>query len=314
LAAFAILLLGGGLLATGANWARLKCEYLLPMFGRQCSTQEMAKVRDDLDFQGFVTEVPKEQPTPDKGTAGMAKGNGGGSKPQQDKPHGGGGGGRQETKPASFGKLPPASLDIPQVLAPDPHPPTIKNPHLPTPATIVADPVLFPPDPRDIAYGSPKSKSTETSSGPGTGGGIGEGTGGGVGSGEGGGVGPGRGGNTGGGDRHDGGGGPGGGGGGTDYDRVFKQSEVTRRATIIDKPEPLYTEEARKNQITGAVRVRMVLNANGSVTGIAAVSRLPDGLTEKAIEAARRIKFTPAEKDGRKVSQYVTIDYNFNIY
>jgi TonB family protein len=113
---------------------------------------------------------------------------------------------------------------------------------------------------------------------------------------------------------HAGGGGPGGGGGGTDYDKVFSPKEVTRRATIIDKPEPLYTEEARKNQITGAVRVRMVLNANGSVTGIAAVSRLPDGLTEKAIEAARRIKFTPAEKDGRKVSQYITIDYNFNIY
>jgi TonB family protein len=314
MAALAIMILGGGLLLTGANWARLKCEYLLPVFGRQCTSLELAKVRDDLDFQGFVTEVPKEQPTPDKGPAGNAKGTGGGSKPQQDKPHGGGGGGRQETKPASAGKLPPASLDIPQVLAPDPHPPTIKNPHLPTPATIVADPVLFPTDTRNLPYGDPKSKSTETSSGPGTGGGIGTGDGGGVGSGDGGGVGPGRGGNTGGGDRHDGGGGPGGGGGGTDYDRVFNPKEVTRRAQIIDRPEPLYTEEARKNQITGTVRVKMVLNANGSVTGVAAVSRLPDGLTEKAIEAAHRIKFVAAEKDGHKVSMYVTIDYNFNIY
>ncbi|HEX8163757.1 MAG TPA: energy transducer TonB [Pyrinomonadaceae bacterium] len=314
LAALAIMLLGGGLLATGANWGRLKCDYLLPLFGKRCSTQELAQVREDLEFQGMVTDVPKEQPTPDKGTAGTAKGTGGGSKPKQDKPHGGGGGGREEQKPASAGKLPPASLDIPQVRAPDPHPPTVKNPNLPVPASIVADPVLFPPDPRNIPYGDPKSKSTETSSGPGTGGGIGSGTGGGVGPGEGGGVGPGRGGNTGGGDRHDGGGGPGGGGGGTDYDKVFRPGEVTRRAQIIDRPEPLYTEEARKNQITGSVRVRMVLNANGSVTGVQAVSRLPDGLTEKAIEAAHRIKFSPAEKDGRKVSQYVTIDYNFNIY
>ncbi|MBA3323229.1 MAG: energy transducer TonB, partial [Pyrinomonadaceae bacterium] len=39
-----------------------------------------------------------------------------------------------------------------------------------------------------------------------------------------------------------------------------------------------------------------------------------DGLTEKAIEAARRITFTPAEKDGRPVSQYITLVYNFNIY
>jgi TonB family protein len=271
-------------------------------------------VREDLELQGLVTDIPEEQKKPDEGTAGNAKGKGGGSKPKQDKPGGGGGGGRQEQKPASFGKLPPASLDIPQVRAPDPHPPTIKNPSLPVPASIVADPVLFPPDNRQIAYGDPKSKSTETSSGPGTGNGIGTGTGGGVGSGEGGGVGPGRGGNTGGGDRHDGGGGPGGGGGGTDYSRTFNPREVTRKANITSKPEPLYTEEARKNQVTGTVRLRLILGASGSVSGITPLTRLPDGLTEKAIEAARRIAFTPAEKDGRKVSQYVTIEYNFNIY
>lgn len=271
-------------------------------------------VREDLELQSIVTEIPEEQKKPDEGTAGNAKGKGGGSKPKQEKPGGGGGGGRQEQKPASFGKLPPASLTVPQVRAPDPRPPTIKNPSLPVPASIVADPTLFPPDNRQIAYGDPKSRSTETSSGPGSGNGIGDGKGGGVGSGEGGGVGPGRGGNTGGGDRNDGGGGPGGGGGGTDYSKTFAARDVTRKAQITSKPEPLYTEEARKNQVTGTVRLRLILGASGSVSGITPVSRLPDGLTEKAIEAARRISFKPAEKDGRKVSQYVTIEYNFNIY
>jgi TonB family protein len=271
-------------------------------------------VREDLELQGLVTDIPEEQKKPDEGPAGNAKGKGGGSKPKQEKPGGGGGGGRQEAKPASFGKLPPASLEVPQVRAPDPRPPTIKNPSLPVPASIVADPTLFPPDNRQIAYGDPKSRSTETSSGPGSGNGIGTGTGGGVGSGEGGGVGPGRGGNTGGGDRNDGGGGPGGGGGGTDYSKTFAARDVTRKAQITSKPEPLYTEEARKNQVTGTVRLRLILGASGSVSGITPVSRLPDGLTEKAIEAARKIRFSPAEKDGRKVSQYVTIEYNFNIY
>jgi len=272
-------------------------------------------VREDLELQGLVTDIPEEQKKPDEGPAGNAKGKGGGSKPKQEKPGGGGGGGRQEAKPASFGKLPPASLTVPQVVAPNPRPPTIKNPSMPVVSTIDADPVLFPPDNRQIAYGDPKSRSTETSSGPGSGNGIGTGTGGGVGSGEGGGVGPGRGGNTGGGDRREGGGGPGGGGGGgPDYSKPFAAREVTRKAQIISKPEPLYTEEARKNQVTGTVRLRLILGANGSVSGISPVSRLPDGLTEKAIEAARRISFTPAEKDGRKVSQYVTIEYNFNIY
>ena len=272
------------------------------------------KIREDLEYQGLITDIPEDQKKPDDGPAGTNKGKGGGSKPEFERPHGGGGGGRQETKPASFGKLPPASMDIPQVVAPDPHPPVIQNPHLPTPATIDADPTLFPPDPRPLPYGDPKSHSTDPSSGPGTGNGIGTGAGGGVGSGEGGGVGPGRGGNTGGGDRAMGGGGPGGGGGGGDYNRTFTVKEVTKRAVILSKPEPTFTEEARKNNVTGEVILRMVLSSNGSVISIQPVKRLPDGLTERAIAAAKQIQFTPAEKDGHKVSQYVTVSYNFNIY
>jgi TonB family protein len=274
------------------------------------------RVREDLIYVGPLTEIPKEQPKPDEGTAGMAKGTGGGAKPERERAGGGGGGGRREDKPAVNGKLPQASL-LPQVLAPDPKPPTIAHPSLPTATTIRADPALFPTDTRATNYGDPKSKATELSSGAGEGNGIGEGTGGGVGSGEGGGVGPGRGGNTGGGDRNDGGGGRGGGGGGgaaVDYERTFKSGEVTRKAQITGKPEPLYTEEARRNQVTGTVRLRIILSASGRVTGITPLTKLPDGLTEKAIEAARRIAFTPAEKDGRKVSQYVQIEYNFNIY
>ncbi|MDX6695309.1 MAG: hypothetical protein QOF02_3861, partial [Blastocatellia bacterium] len=38
------------------------------------------------------------------------------------------------------------------------------------------------------------------------------------------------------------------------------------------------------------------------------------GLTEKAIAAARQIRFSPAMKDGRAVSQFVQIEYNFNLY
>jgi TonB family protein len=278
--------------------------------------QEADAVNPDLEYLGDITDIPDEQDKPDKGTAGMAKGNGGGSKPKLEKPQGGGGGGREELKPASYGKLPQASLDIPQIVAPDPHPPVIKNPSLPVAATIVADPALFPPDTRPIAYGDPKSRSTDVSSGPGSGNGIGNGMGGGVGSGEGGGVGPGRGGNTGGGDRRDGGGGPGGGGGGggEDYNKTFAPKDVTQKARIISRPEPQYTEEARKNQISGTVVLRAVLGSNGAVSGIRAVSGLPFGLTEKAITAAHQIKFVPAQKDGRAVSQYIQIEYNFNLY
>jgi TonB family protein len=281
---------------------------------QQARAAELAK-DEDIELTEMISDIPNEQPTPDEGTAGMAKGNGGGSKPKQEKAGGGGGGGREESEPASFGKLPQADLRIPQVVAPDPHPPVIKNPALPMPATLDADPALFPPDTRQLNYGDPKSKSTTASSGSGTGNGIGSGTGGGVGSGSGGGYGPGNGGNTGGGNRNEGGGGPGGGGGGgPDYNKIFSGKEVTSKARVLEKPEPTYTEAARKNQITGTVTLRAVFSSSGQVTNIHAVSGLPDGLTERAIAAAKSIRFVPASKDGHPVSMWMELQYNFNLY
>ena len=269
---------------------------------------------EQLELTQMITDIPTDQPTPDEGNAGMAKGNGGGSKAEKIKPGGGGGGGREEKTDASNGKLPQTSLTTPQVVAPDPHPPVIKNPALPMPATLDADPVLFPPDTRNLQYGDPKSKSTYPSSGPGTGNGIGSGTGGGVGPGSGGGYGPGEGGNTGGGPRREGGGGPGGGGGGTDYSRVFNSKDVTSKARVLEKPEPQYTENARKNQITGTVVLKAVFSSGGSITNITTIRGLPDGLTEKAIAAAKQIRFVPATKDGHPVSMWMQLEYNFNLY
>jgi TonB family protein len=279
---------------------------------RSKQQQMLAQANEELTLEQML-DIPAEQPTPDPGTAGLNKGSGGGSKPKQERPGGGGGGGREEAKPASFGKVPQASLEVPQVVAPDPKPVIPKNPALPVAATVVADPMLVPPDARMLPYGDYKSKSTDPSSGPGTGNGIGTGKGGGIGPGEGGGLGPGRGGNIGGGDFNAGGGGPGGGGGG-DYSRIFTGKDVTTKARLISKPEPQYTEEARKNQITGTVVLKCVFSSGGQVTQIRTVSGLPHGLTERAIAAARQIKFVPATKDGHQVSMWMQLEYNFNLY
>ncbi len=268
--------------------------------------------RADLELVEMV-DIPDNSEAKKEGAAGMDKGDGGGSLPEKRKAGGGGGGGRSEQTEASNGKLPQATF-LPQVLAPDPKPPNIKNPSLPTAATIQADPLLFPTDPRQIPYGDPKSDATALSSGTGTGNGIGSGSGGGVGSGSGRGYGPGSDYNTGGGPGTPGGGGRGGGGDNLDPNRVFKPNEVTTKARILSKPTPEYTEDARKNQVTGTVVLQMVLSSSGAVTNIRTVTGLPFGLTEKAIAAARRIQFSPATKEGRAVSQYVRVEYNFNIY
>ena len=96
--------------------------------------------------------------------------------------------------------------------------------------------------------------------------------------------------------------------------QVFSPREVSRKAVLVARAHPRYTEEARQQQVSGTVVLRAVFSSSGEVTGIRAVSGLPYGLTERAIAAARRMIFIPAMKDGRFVSQYIQIEYNFNLY
>jgi TonB family protein len=95
---------------------------------------------------------------------------------------------------------------------------------------------------------------------------------------------------------------------------AFTGKEVSTKAVVISKPEPSYTEAARKYQITGTVVLRCVFGADGLVKHLLVIEELPLGLTEQALKAARRIKFAPATKDGAPVSMYIQLEYNFNLY
>lgn len=99
-----------------------------------------------------------------------------------------------------------------------------------------------------------------------------------------------------------------------DYNRVFSGREVTQKVRVLSKPEPVYTESARKYQITGTVVLRALFSADGKVTDIYVIKKLPHGLTGACIKAARGISFTPAVKDGHPVSMYMELQYNFNLY
>jgi len=63
---------------------------------------------------------------------------------------------------------------------------------------------------------------------------------------------------------------------------------------LIDVKKPEYTEAARNNKVEGDVRLIVVFGSNGKIGHIDVVEGLPDGLTEKAIEVAKAIKFKPA--------------------
>lgn len=83
---------------------------------------------------------------------------------------------------------------------------------------------------------------------------------------------------------------------------------------LISKPQPRYTDEAQNKLIEGETILKIVFLANGDIGSISPVTKLPYGLTENAIEAARRIKFEPAKKNGVPVSVVKSLKYTFTIY
>jgi len=247
------------------------------------------------------------------GPVGFQSGSGEGSSRTPQHARGGGSSGDRTPLPSQTGEVPPPA-PIPAAI---PITPPLNPPALPA-AGIDIDPALWQ-DLKEPVYGDPFSVSHVPSKGPGTGEGIGTRSGTGIGVGLGPGVGPGTNGNMGTGDKQVGCCGSGGsiGDGGPNDDgapRGFGGGGALQRARVLSKPEPQYTEDARRNQITGTVVLRVVFASSGEVVQIHAVRTLPFGLTERAIAAARQIRFEPATRDGRAVSVSMQLEYNFNLY
>jgi len=96
-------------------------------------------------------------------------------------------------------------------------------------------------------------------------------------------------------------------------ERVLSNKEVDTRVVIKTKPKPGYTREARRLGVQGFVALKALLSSDGKVSRIRVVKGLPFGLTENAIRTACKIEFTPALKDGEKVSQWVVVEYVFRL-
>lgn len=84
---------------------------------------------------------------------------------------------------------------------------------------------------------------------------------------------------------------------------------VDNKAKISAKPDPKFTKRDRERYRHQEIILRATLCGSGEVTDI----KLRQGLTAEmdaaAIDAARLIRFTPAEKDGKKVSTAIILRY-----
>lgn len=70
-------------------------------------------------------------------------------------------------------------------------------------------------------------------------------------------------------------------------------------AEITFKPRPVYTEEGKRLKVEGEVLLEVVFTATGQVQVQRVVQGLGHGLDESAVQAAQKIQFKPALKDGQ---------------
>ncbi|HEX8181888.1 MAG TPA: energy transducer TonB [Pyrinomonadaceae bacterium] len=81
---------------------------------------------------------------------------------------------------------------------------------------------------------------------------------------------------------------------------------------ITSQPRPARTTEAINNNVTGVVKLNMLLLADGTVGDMRPVEVLPAGLTERALAAALNIKFRPAVVGGQFTDTWQVVEFEFD--
>ena len=180
---------------------------------------------------------------------------------------------------------------VPVTAPPEPKPePVLKAEQLPM---VIAPIITAPADPRN-RVGILKETPVETDShGPGAGGGAGTGKGTGLGEGDGGGIGPGSGGGT--------GGGP------------FRPGSGIEPPRLPREVKADYTEEARQRGIRGDVVLEIVVRRDGSVGDVKILQGLAGGLNDRAVQAVRQWRFSPAHRQGAAVDVIVEVAVEFKL-
>ncbi|HXF38926.1 MAG TPA: energy transducer TonB [Blastocatellia bacterium] len=90
-------------------------------------------------------------------------------------------------------------------------------------------------------------------------------------------------------------------------------TNVDSRPILLNNPQPNYTELARKNEVEGIVRLRILIGQDGLVKRVTVSRGLPDGLDEQAILAAYQMRFKPAMKGGQPVAYMQGVDVEFKL-
>ena len=90
-------------------------------------------------------------------------------------------------------------------------------------------------------------------------------------------------------------------------------SALDSEVEILSKPKPAYTEEARALRLEGDVVLDVTFEAGGTLRVLGVAQGLGHGLDEAAIDAARKIRFNPARRDGAPVDHTAKLRVVFRL-
>jgi TonB family protein len=88
-------------------------------------------------------------------------------------------------------------------------------------------------------------------------------------------------------------------------------AEAESKPKPLSVPQGTYTEAARSGGVEGKVRLKLQIDESGNVLSVTVVQGLGSGLDESAIAAAKRGKFSPAQRCGRAVSGSTVFSMRF---
>jgi len=89
--------------------------------------------------------------------------------------------------------------------------------------------------------------------------------------------------------------------------------DLDSEVEILAKPKPVYTDEARSLRIEGDVVLDVTFTAAGVLRVLGVSAGLGHGLDEAAIDAAKKIRFNPAKRDGSAVDHTAKLRVVFRL-
>jgi protein TonB len=94
-------------------------------------------------------------------------------------------------------------------------------------------------------------------------------------------------------------------------DTVYTKVDVN--PVPVKTPPPEYPQAMRRQGISGVVAVSIVIDEKGVVTSTSVAKSSQPEFEAPAVDAVKKWKFKPAQKDGAPVKMKVTIPIRFNL-